>query len=155
MNMKNGKRTIIFTILLLSVALYAGTGTALAKTKTVKMDMANKASQTMRLAALSKAKKVRVKSSKSSVAKVKYKKTKKNRRIVIMGKKPGTAMVTVRCYLKGGKKKVYKYKVKVTKSSKTRQTGKKPAFAGTLKASLNDTGYVKLQYAKLWVQIIT
>ena len=149
MNMKNGKRTIIFTILLLSVALYAGTGTALAKTKTVKVDMANKASKTMRLAALSKAKKVRVKSSKSSVAKVKYKKTKKNRRIVITGKKPGTAMVTVRCYLKGGKKKVYKYKVKVTKSSKTRQTGKKPAFAGTLKASLNDAGYVKLQYSKI------
>ncbi len=149
MNMKNGKRTIIFTILLLSVALYAGTGTALAKTKTVKVDMANKASKTMRLAALSKANKVRVKSSKSSVAKVKYKKTKKNRRIVITGKKSGTAMVTVRCYLKGGKKKVYKYKVKVTKSSKTSQTGKKPAFAGTLKASLNDAGYVKLQYSKI------
>lgn len=149
MNMKNGKRTIIFAILLLSVALYAGTGTALAKTKTVKVDMANKASKTIRPAVLSKAKKVRVKSSKPSMAKVKYKKTKKNRRIVITGKKPGTATVTVWCYLKGGKKKVYKYKVKVTKSSKTSQTGKKPAFAGTLKASLNDAGYVKLQYSKI------
>lgn len=149
MNMKNGKRTIIFAILLLSVALYAGTGTALAKTKTVKVDMANKASKTIRPAVLSKVKKVRVKSSKPSMAKVKYKKTKKNRRIVITGKKPGTATVTVWCYLKGGKKKVYKYKVKVTKSSKTSQTGKKPAFAGTLKASLNDAGYVKLQYSKI------
>ena len=149
MNMKNGKRTIIFTILLLSVALYAGTGTALAKTKTVKVDMVKKASKSIRPAELSKAKNVRVKSSKPSVAKVKYKKVKKNRRIVITGKKPGTAMVTVRCYLKGGKKKVYKYKVKVTKSSRSCQTGNKPAFAGTLKAFLNDAGYVKLQYSKI------
>lgn len=149
MNMKNWKRTILFIILLLSAALSAQTGTALAKTKTVKIDMTKAASQTRRPAALSKAKKVRVKSSKPSVAKVKYKKTKKNRRVVITGKKPGMATVTVRCYLKGGKKKVYKYKVKVTKSSKTSQTGKKPAFAGTLKASLNDTGYVKLQYSKI------
>lgn len=149
MDMKNGKRILIFTMLLLSVALYAGTGTALAKTKTVKVDMAKKASKTIRLTALSKAKKVRVKSSKPSVAKVKYKKAKKNRRIVITGKKPGTAMVTVRCYLKGGKKKGYKYKVKVTESSRPSQTAKKPAFAGTLKAFLNDAGYVKLQYSKI------
>lgn len=149
MNMKNGKRTIIFTILLLSVALYADMGTALAKTKTVKVDMANKASKTIRPAALSKAKKVRVKSSKPSVVKVKYKKAKRNCRIIITGKKPGTAVVTVRCYMKGGKKKVYKYKIKVTKSSRTSQTGKKPAFAGTLKAFLNDTGHVKLQYSKI------
>lgn len=112
MNMKNWKRTIIFTILLLSTVLFAGTGTVSAKTKTVKIDMAKAASQTKRPAALSKAKKVRIKSSKPSVAKVKYKKTKKNRRIVITGKKPGTATVTVQCYLKGGKKKVYKYKVR-------------------------------------------
>ena len=105
MDMKNGKRILIFTVLLLSVALYVGTGTALAKTKTVKVDMAKKASKTVRPAELLKAKKVRVKSSKPSVAKVKYKKAKKNRRIVITGKKPGTAMVTVRCYLKGGKKR--------------------------------------------------
>lgn len=148
MNMKNWKRTIIFAILLLSVAVSLETGKVLAKTKTIKMDMAKNTSKIIRPAALSKAKKVRVKSSKPSVAKATYKKTKK-KRIVIMGKKPGTAMVTVRCYLKGGKKKVYKYKVKVVKSSKTRQTGKKPAFAGTLKASLNDTGYVKLQYSKI------
>ncbi len=149
MNMKNGKRIMIFTVLLLSVALYAWTGTAFAKTKTVKVDMANKASKTIRPAALSKAKKVRVKSSKPSVAKVKYKKAKKNRRIVITGKKPGTAMVAVRCYLKGGKKKAFKYKVKVTKGVQTSQTGKKPVFAGTLKAFLNDMGYVKLQYSKI------
>lgn len=149
MNMKNGKRIIIFTILLLSVALYADMGTALAKTKTVKVDMVKKASKTICPATLSKAKKVKVKSSKPSVVKVKYKKTKKNRRIIITGKKPGTAMVTVRCYLKSRKKKVYKYKVKVTESSRTRQTGKKPAFSGTLKAFLNDTGYVKLQYSKI------
>ena len=149
MNMKNGKRIMIFTVLLLSVALYAGTGTALAKTKTVKVDVANKASKTIRPAALSKAKKVSVKSSKPSVAKVKYKKAKKNRRIVITGKKPGTAMVTVRCYLKGRKKKAYKYKVKVAKGVQTSQTGKKPVFAGTLKAFLNDMGYVKLQYSKI------
>lgn len=149
MNMKNWKRTIIFTILLLSAALFAGTGTVSAKTKTVKIDMTKAASQTKRPAALSKAKKVRVKSSKPSVAKVKYKKTKKNRRIVITGKKPGTATVTVRCYLKGRKKKVYKYKVKVTKSIQTSHTGKKPVFAGTLTATLNDMGYVKLQYSRI------
>lgn len=57
MDMKNGKRIMIFTVLLLSVALYAGTGTALAKTKNVKVDMAKKASKTIRLTALSKAKK--------------------------------------------------------------------------------------------------
>lgn len=101
MNMKNWKRTIIFTILLLSAALFAGTGTVSAKTKTVKIDMTKAASQTKRLAALSKAKKVKVKSSKPSVVKVKY----KNRRIIFTGKKPGTATVTVRCYLKSGKKK--------------------------------------------------
>lgn len=152
MNMKNWKRTILFTILLFSAALSAGTGTVSAKTKKVKIDMTKAASQTKRPAALSKAKKVRVKSSKPSVAKVKYKKTKKNRRIIITGKKPGTATVTVRCYLKKGKKKVYQYKVRVTKSRKanqTSQTGNRPAFAGTLTASLNDTGYVKLQYSKI------
>ncbi len=152
MNMKNWKRTILFTILLFSAALFAGTGTVSAKTKKVKIDVTKAASQTKRPAALSKAKKVRAKSSKPSVVKVKYKKTKKNRRIVITGKKPGTATVTVRCYLKKGKKKVYKYKVMVTKTrkaNKTSQTGKRPAFAGTLTASLNDTGYVKLQYSKI------
>lgn len=100
MNMKNWKRTIISTILLISAALFAGTGTVSAKTKTVKIDMTKAASLTKRPAVLSKAKKVRVKSSKPSVAKVKYKKTKKNRRIVITGKKPGTATVTVRCLKK-------------------------------------------------------
>lgn len=143
--MKNWNRTI-FTILLLSAALFAGTGAVSAKTTKVTIDMTKAASQTKRPAALSKAKKVRVKSSKPSVAKVKYKKTQKNRKIVIMGKKPGTATVTVRCYLKKGKKKVYKYKVKITKSCKT---NKRPDFAGTLAASLNDTGYVKLQYSKI------
>ncbi len=149
MNMKNWKRTIVFTILLLSATLFAGTGMVSAKTKTVKIDITKATSQTKHPAALSKAKKVSVKSSKPSVAKVKYKKTKKNRRIVITGKKPGTAMVTVRCYLKGGKKKAYKYKVKVAKGVQTSQTGKKPVFAGTLKAFLNDMGYVKLQYSKI------
>lgn len=136
-------------ILLLSAVFVAGTGTVSAKTKTVKIDMAKTVSRTKRPAALSKAKKVRVKSSKPSVAKVKYKKTKQNRRVVITGRKPGTATVTVRCYLKKGKKKVYKYRVKVTKSGKASQTGEKPAFAGTLEASLNDMGYVKLQYSKI------
>lgn len=149
MNMKNWKRTIVITILLFSIALFTGTGTVSAKTKIVKIDMTKAVSQTKRPAALPKAKKVRVNSSKPSVVKVKYKKTKKNRRIIFTGKKPGTATVTVRCYLKNGKKKAYKYKVRVTKSIQTSQTGKKPAFAGTLKASLNDTGYVKLQYTKI------
>lgn len=149
MNMKNWKKTIVLGVLLLSAAFFAGTGTVSAKTKTVKIDMAKAVSQTKRMTALSKAKKVMVKSSKPSVAKVTYKKTKGNRRVVITGKKPGTAVVTVRCYLKKGKKKAYKYKVKVTKSQTTSQTGKKPAFAGTLAASLDDRGYVKLQYSKI------
>ncbi len=152
MNMKNWKRTILFTMVLLSTALFAGTGIVSAKAKTIKIDMTKAASQTKRPAALSRAKKVRVKSSKPSVVKVKYKKTKQKRRVVITGKKPGTATVTVRCYLKKGKKKVYQYKVRVTKSrktDKTSQTGNRPAFAGTLTASLNDTGYVKLQYSKI------
>ena len=102
MNMKNWKKTIVFTILLLSVALFAEAGTVSAKTKTIKIDMTKAVSQTKRPAALSKAKKVRVKSSKPSVVKVKYKKTNKNRRIIFTGKNPGTATVTVRCYLKNG-----------------------------------------------------
>lgn len=145
MNMKNWKKTIVFTILLLSVALFAEAGTVSAKTKTIKIDLTKSASVTKRPAVLSKAKKVKVKSSKPSVVKVKY----KNRRIIFTGKKPGTATVTVRCYLKKGKKKAYKYKVKVTKSRKTSQTREKPAFAGTLTATLNDVGYVKLQYSKI------
>lgn len=149
MNMKNWKKTIVFMILLLSAALFAGTGTVSAKTKTINIDMTKAVSQTKRPAGLSKAKKVRVKSSKPSVVKVKYKKTNKNRRIIFTGKKPGTATVTVRCYLKNGKKKIYKYKVRVTKSHKTNQTGERPAFAGILTATLNDTGYVKLQYSKI------
>lgn len=149
MNMKSWKRTILFTILLLSTALFAGTDTVSAKAKTIKIDMTKAASQTKRPAALAKAKKVRVKSSKPSVVKVKYKKTKQNRRVVIMGKKQGTATVTVRCYLKKGKKKVYRYKVKVTKSQTTSQTGKKPVFNGTLAVFLNDSGYVNLRYSKI------
>lgn len=149
MNMKNWKRIIIFTILLLSAVLSAGTRTVFAKTKTVTIDMTKTVSRIKHPAALSKAKKVRVKSSRPSVVKVEYKKTKKNRRIVITGKKQGTATVTVRCYLKSGKKKVYKYKVKVTKSSKSSQNESEPAFDGTLEASLNDTGYVKIQYSEI------
>lgn len=149
MNMKNKEKTIVFMILLFGAALFAGTGTVSAKTKTVKIDMAKAVSMTKRPAALAKAKKVRVKSSRNSVAKVTYKKAKGNRRVVITGKKPGTAVVTVRCYLKKGKKKVYRYKVKVTKRQKTSQAGKKPAFAGTLAASLDDRGYVKLRYSKI------
>lgn len=149
MNMKSWKRTIVFTVIMLGVALLAGTGTVSAKTKTVKIDMAKSATQTKRPAALAKAKKVSVKSSKPSVVKAKYKKDKKNRRIILTGKKQGTATVTVRCYLRNGKKKVYKYKVRVTKSHKTSQTGKWPVFAGTLTASIDNTGYVKLQYSKI------
>lgn len=121
MNMKDRKRTIVFMILLFGIVLFAGTGTASAKTKTVKIDMGKAASVDRRPAALAKAKKVRVKSSRPSVAKATYKKTKGNRRVVITGKKPGTAVVTVRCYLKKGKKKAYRYKVKVTKNQKTKK----------------------------------
>ena len=147
--MKNGKRTLIFTILLLSAAMLAGTESVSAKMKKVKIDMTEAASRTKRPSALSKARKVTVKSSSPSVARVKYKKAKKNRRIVISGKKPGTSIVTVRCRLKTGKKKVYRYKVKVIKSSSSSQTDNKPAFDGTLTASLNDKGYVELQYSEI------
>lgn len=149
MNMKSWRRIITFTVIMFGIAFSVVTGTVSAKEKAVKIDISKSATQTKRPKALGKAKKVHVKSSKPSVVKAKFKNNKKDRRIVLTGKKKGTATVTVRCYLRNGKKKIYKYKVRVVKSAKASQTEKRPKYAGTLSASLNNMGYVKLQYSKI------
>lgn len=91
--------------------------TALAKTvtKQVTMDLNGNRVQYRRPAILDRAKKVRVKSSKRSVVSVKYRKNRKDRRIAFTLKKKGNAVVTVRCVLKNGQKRIIRYKLKVTK----------------------------------------
>ncbi len=84
-------------------------------TKQVTMDLNGIRVRYKRPAVLDKAKKVRVKSSKKSVVSVKYKKNRKDRRIAFTLKKKGSVVVTVRCVLKNGQKKIIRYKIKVTK----------------------------------------
>lgn len=148
MTMKKWNKMIIFAILVFGMTFLVKTGAVFAKTSAVTIDLDKSVTKVKRLATLTKAKKVSVKSSRSSVVKVKYKKNKKDRRIIFTGKNQGTATVTVKCYLKHGKKKTYKYKITVKKSSKVSQSTK-PVFAGTLTASWDDRGYVVLQYSKI------
>lgn len=110
----------IVGILLVVLALgIAASVPAVAKAKTVTkrvtMDLNGNRVQYRRPAILDRAKKVRVKSSKRSVVSVKYRKNRKDRRIAFTLKKKGNAVVTVRCVLKNGQKKIIRYKVKVTK----------------------------------------
>lgn len=84
-------------------------------TKQITMDMNGNKVQYRRPAVLDQARKVSVKSSKKSVISVKYKKNQKDRRVAFTLKKKGNAVVTVRCILKNGQKKIIRYKVKVTK----------------------------------------
>lgn len=84
-------------------------------TKRVTMDLNGNRVRYKRPAILDQTKKVRVKSSKKSVVSVKYRKNRKDRRIAFTLKKKGNAVVTVRCVLKNGQKRIIRYKVKITK----------------------------------------
>ncbi len=97
--------------------------------------------------ALMKARKVRVKSSKKAVVIGRYWKKGKNRKIVFTPKKKGSAVITVTCYLKKGKKKVYRYKIKVTESRKMTDLEKsKKAFEIQNQYRL-DKGVEKLEWS--------
>ena len=84
-------------------------------TKRVTMDLNGNRVQYRHPAILDRTKKVTVKSSKRSVVSVKYRKNRKDRRIAFTLKKKGNAVVTVRCVLKNGQKRIIRYKLKVTK----------------------------------------
>lgn len=84
-----------------------------AQAKSVKVEVNNAAIK--RPAVLKKAKKVTIKNSKKAVVKATYKKNKKDRRIVIKGKKKGTAQLTIKCKLSKKKTKTLIYKVNVVK----------------------------------------
>lgn len=86
---------------------------------------------------------------------------KKKKSITVSGKKAGTATVTAKLTLKGKKTKSLKAKVKVSgKAAEKKADASKTdnpdvpekesvAFPGSIKASLTDAGYVKLQWT--WV----
>lgn len=95
------------------------------QTKNVTIDLNGDYKKVVRPSALSKAKKVTVRNSNKSVVKAKYVKGNKDRRIDFIAKKNGAAKITVKCKLKGGKKKTIVYKVKVV--SKKRKSAKEKA----------------------------
>lgn len=127
--MINWKKIMTAIVAVACMTVIFGCSTVSARTKNVKIDLTGGATPVRRPAALDKAKKVKIKCSKNSVVKVRYKRNKKDRRIVFTGKKKGTSMVTVKCSLKNGKTKTYKYKVKVIRSKKVTSLDKaKQAF---------------------------
>lgn len=76
------------------------------------------------------------------------KKTKK--KVAITGKKRGSATVTAKVTVKGKKAKILKCKVKVqTTTIITTGLEKKREFPGSVKASLDEKGYVKLTWDKV------
>lgn len=95
------------------------------QTKNVTIDLNGDYKKVVRPSALSKAKKVIVRNSNKSVVKAKYVKGNKDHRIDFIAKKNGSAKITVKCKLKGGKKKTIVYKVKVV--SKKRKSAKEKA----------------------------
>lgn len=109
---------IIMGILIIPTAAHA---------KSVKVAVNNTAIK--RPAILKKAKKVTIKNSKKAVVKAIYKKNNKDRRIVIKGKKKGTAKLTVKCKLSKKKIKKLVYKVKVVKP---KEAEKQQAFGDSL-----------------------
>lgn len=107
---------ILVTVLVMGIVVSVpAAAQAKMVTKKVTMDLNGTRVRYKRPAIVDKAKKVRVKSSKKSVVSVKYKKDQKDRRIAFTLKKKGNAVVTVRCVLKNGQKKIIRYKIKVTK----------------------------------------
>ena len=158
------KRNIIVTVIIvLFAALAFHAPAAQAKKKAPSLSKKN--------VSLKKGKKIKISIKNASPKKTKWTVSKKGRSIVslaskkkktvtIKGKKAGTAAVTAKLTLKNRKKKTLRVKVKVagktvTKNpdpGKTDGAGKEPevsAFPGSIKATLTDAGYVKLQWT--WV----
>lgn len=119
MSMQRVVKNVVGTLLVVLAVGIAISAPVAAKAKTVTkrvtMDLNGNRVQYRRPAILDRAKKVRVKSSKRSVVSVKYRKNRKDRRIAFTLKKKGNAVVTVRCVLKNGQKRIIRYKLKVTK----------------------------------------
>lgn len=158
------KRNIIVTVIIvLFAALAFHAPAAQAKKKAPSLSKKN--------VSLKKGKKIKISIKNASPKKTKWTVSKKGKSIVslvskkkktvtIKGKKAGTAAVTAKLTLKNRKKKTLRVKVKVagktvTKNpdpGKTDGAGKEPevsAFPGSIKATLTDAGYVKLQWT--WV----
>lgn len=118
MLMKGWKRIIMVTMLLFCMVLLAEGGTVSAKTQKVTMNLVGAKTLYKYPAALDKAEKVTVKSSKKSVVIAKCKKKRGIREIMLRAKKLGSATVTVKCWIKNKKPKMYKYKVTVKEAKK-------------------------------------
>jgi len=116
--MKKWQTGMMMAVVLMGIALLINPQTTFAKTKKIKIDLRGGSTPNEWPRALEKAKKVKIKCSNKSVVKVQYKKNRNFKRIVFTGKKIGKAKVTVKCRLKNGKIKTYKYKVTVIKSKK-------------------------------------
>ena len=117
--MREMKKVMVITALLIgALSLARGNTIAVAKAKEVKMNLIGAKMLNKYPAALSKAKKVKVRSSRKSIVTAKYKKIKNSRWIVLKAKKVGSAVVTVRCRMKNHEIKTYKYKVTVAKGRK-------------------------------------
>lgn len=118
--MRRIKKLIIltFAIILTLLSVAAFSTEAMAKTSTVTIDLTEDNKPVKCPAKLKSAKNVKITISKKSVVKVKYLKSNNDKRIQFTGKKAGSAKVSVKCYLKGGKTKTYKYTVKVKKGKK-------------------------------------
>ena len=119
MSMQRVVKNVVGTLLVVLAVGIAISAPVAAKAKTVTkrvtMDLNGNRVQYRHTAILDRTKKVRVKSSKRSVVSVKYRKNRKDRRIAFTLKKKGNAVVTVRCVLKNGQKRIIRYKLKVTK----------------------------------------
>ena len=99
-------------------------------TKNVTIDLNGDYKKVVRPSVLSKAKKVTISNTNKGVVRAKYVKSYKDRRIILVAKKVGTAKVTVKCKLKNGKKKTAVYKVKVvSKKKKSAKEKAKEAFS--------------------------
>lgn len=112
-----------------------------AQAKSVKVAVKDTAIK--RPAVLKKAKKVTIKNSKKAVVKAVYKKNNKDRRIIIKGKKKGTAKLTVKCKISKKKTKKLVYRVKVVNP---KETEKQQAFGNSLEVSSASTSCVTLKW---------
>lgn len=161
---KNMRKTIVTGIMFLLFAILAfHAPAAQAKKHTPSLSKKN--------VSLKKGKKIKISIKNASPKKTKWTVSKKGKSIVslaskkkktvtIKGKKAGTAAVTAKLTLKNRKKKTLRVKVKVAGKTVTKNpdpgnidgAGKEPevsAFPGSIKATLTDAGYVKLQWT--WV----
>lgn len=118
-DMRKRYKMMMVLVVFMSVVLMAKGETVLAKTTTIKLNLRGIGISREYPKGWEKVKKATIKVSKKSIVKVKYKRYvegKDDGWIEFIGKKKGTATVTVKCKLKNNKKKTYKYKVKVYKS---------------------------------------